>query len=203
MRSLYLPLIIALFLPTVAFAPPGQVNLREQCRRDIAGHYLKVYDQHRRSIQEQEVVTKKRQQATAKLQEAETKLAAVTKKQQQETFNADLAAERDNWFQVVVSYRQQVENYTNLLKKSEANGRSDDVAEKAFAKEIAKVFLIETLQQKEPAGYPFQIVYRHSCSKYRRLCPLPETMAEDLRKIRVDGKLPEACRRYANYSNLN
>ena len=97
-----------------------------------------------------------------------------------------------------------MKTYADLQTAATEDRKRFAAEQEAVRKAMGSVFTVTELAVKEAdAGYPFRVDYKHSCSKYRRLCPLPLAMARELKTINSLGTTPLACQRYANFTNLD
>src|SRR5690606_39024417 len=99
-------------------------------------------------------------------------------------------------------YRKQIQSYEDLRGKAAIDQERYAGEEASIRRAMEPVFKLTKLPRTEAdAGYPFRVDYRHECTKYRRLCPLPYAMAQALKTIDILGNTPESCVRYASFSN--
>ena len=188
--------------PAWAMPPEYQVNVREGCRRAVAGAYLKAYDEKERTASYQ--ASLKEQVATLKeaLTTAQTAAKAAATQAAGHDFDATLAARRDDTAVVVKTLSGQMADYQQMMAKNAPEIAAKAAAEKRLRAAIETVFQFTRTGDLKDGGYPTQLAYRSSCPKYRALCPLPAKDREALSNLRIEGSLPEACQKYAGQSHL-
>jgi len=198
-------ILLAPVLAGDAWARPSslEVNVRESCRRAIAGQYLASLDGFNRAKDSITLITRKLNGIKREREKAELILDELNAQEKTVPFDIKIAEKKNRLLQTIEAYRYQEKSYETLKVSAELDRVKTKSEESSFKKEIAKVFKIVKLKQNDKtAGYPFFVDYKHTCSKYRRLCPLPFKMATELKKITIDGENPQPCTRYASFSNL-
>lgn len=198
-------ILFSLINAEVLYARPSsmEVNVREGCRRAVAGPYLSAFDQHEKAKQQLQVVAQQIKGIEKKLAEYESEMTKLRQDEKSSSFDLKLAAKKNRLLQTLGSYRQQLTTYRQLNETAQQNRKRFAAEKEELAKEISPVFIIKKLPTMEKnTGYPFVVAYKHECSQYRRLCPLPHEMAQALKTINIHGQTPKECSRYANFSNL-
>lgn len=193
----YLPLVAAFFFQN-AFAGEGNADLREQCRTTVSGTYLNymndldVLKNHLQASSEQSFALKARK----KLSVEELK-ALEAKNERLKTPAADLDEE-------LLGLRDRIETTDGSIMESSARvvEIKDQIAskEKEFKKfhEMLKpVFSITIAKVVYQGAYPIRLEYKHACSKYQQLCPLPKSHSEALSTLAKSLEDPTSCARYA------
>lgn len=182
--------------------PEYQVNVREGCRQAIAGGYLRVYDERERlrtyiiALEDQ---LKELKPLVASALKADEKAAKAMEKA---TFDTEIAAQRGEAASHVKALKAQQQE-TEILKTQAQKDHQKYIAEEAALRAaILTVFIFERTEDKPDGGYPVHLKYRAACPKYRHLCPLPAKDVTSLVAIKIEGKLPEECHRYAGLSKL-
>lgn len=179
---------------------PRDANLRESCRKKVAGKYLSLYDTLEKTQSYLNLLGQKKAQLEKGLKETQNKLLAVKKELAKTGYDIDLSDKHDS----INSRFSMIEDNLNENKQlsSKAVKRNH-----SLAKEIAKlkvrmshIYIFKKIKGKD-LGYKFQIEYKDICPPYRYSCPLPKEKAQKLLDIFPKGEVPIACERYANFLN--
>lgn len=173
------------------------VNLREMCRREIAGWYLSRFDEVR---QARDLLTEVRRQIGL--------LEDAQKGAEREFARAD-AASRDMPYDSARTHeRYQAESRLAMLvarldenhaleKELAVRDRITREVWERKKSRVSKLMDIDTAPDHRGEEYPRHLDFRTRCSEYRYLCPLT---AEDVRAM-IDlydpDPMPEACARFA------
>lgn len=192
-----LGLLLALSSP--AIAGEAGADAREQCRALVSGAYLgfmndlDLLKNHLVASSETTFSLKARK----KLSLNELK-ALEAKNEALKTPAADLDEE-------LLGLRHSIETTTDSIQDADARVVTikDQIAvkEREFKKfhELLKpVFEVKNAKIVSQGAYPIKLEYRHRCTQYLQLCPLPKGQAEALLKVAKTLPAPEACERYAN-----
>jgi septal ring factor EnvC (AmiA/AmiB activator) len=195
--------VLSLFLSFVSsvsiYAAEGETDAREQCRILVSGTFLSF-------MNDLDVLKNSLSSTTSSVYETKAKrvLAVKQLKAVEDKLESEKtpAAELD---EEVIGLRYQLDTTDEEIRDAEARivVLKDQIAgkEKAFKnfKEAMKtVFEAVSAKIVNQGAYPLKIQYRHLCSKYQQLCPLPSAQSASLSKLSklLDDGL--ACERYAN-----
>jgi hypothetical protein len=180
----------------------GGVNVREACRQDLGGAYLKVYDERSRAADYAEMLADSLARTRAALVEADKDAAAKREAAKRGGYDLDKAVARDHAEARLLALKSQESENARLLDEAKASHAVHEKEEKRLRAALSHVFDFDRHEDQRDGGYPLRLKYKADCPKYRYLCTLPERDVEQLLLIRVDGKLPESCSRYAGLSKL-
>lgn len=194
-----LTFLLALVSSFTAFAAEGETDSREQCRILVSGTFLSF-------MNDLDVLKNNLSSTTTSVYETKAKriLAVKQLKAVEEKLEAQKtpAAELD---EEVIGLRYQLDTTDDEIRDAEARiitlkdqiaGQEKDF--KIFKEAMKTVFEAVSAKIVNQGAYPLKIQYRHLCSKYQQLCPLPEIQSTAL--IKLSKLLDEgiACERYAN-----
>ena len=179
-----------------------QVNVREGCRQAIAGGYLKVYDERERLRTYIIALTDQLKSLAPLLESARKADAAAAKALEKAAFETDVVAKRGEAAAHLKALEDQIREAESLRSKAELEHKKYLAEEAKLRAAILPVFAFERLEDKPDGGYPVHLNYRSACPKYRHLCPLPARDTAALLSIKIDGKVPEPCERYAGLSRM-
>jgi hypothetical protein len=179
-----------------------QVNIRESCRQTIAGAYLKVYDERERLRTYIIALNDQLKNLAPLLESARKADIAAAKALEKAAFETDVIAKRGEAASQLKSLEDQHREAQDLKAKAEKDHKKYVAEEAALRAAILPVFSFERLEDKPDGGYPVHLHYRSGCPKYRHLCPLPARDTAALLSIKIDGKVPEPCERYAGLSRM-
>jgi hypothetical protein len=193
-----------LWLATSAAAVPVeyQVNAREGCRQAVAGAYVQAYDEHARAVAY--VATLKEQLTSLKAASSQAKkeLATIEASLAKQNYDVDKASKLDMAAANARAVLDQTGEYQKMLGEAEKAVLPARQREQDIRRQFGKVFQIETVKDNGKGGYPFRVSYRTPCPKYRALCPLPVDQQVELEALRIDGALPDSCRKYLGQSKI-
>lgn len=178
------------------------VNVREACRQDLGGAYLKIYDEKSRAADYAEMLADSLARTRAALVEAEKDAAAKREAAKRGGYDLDKAVARDQAEARLLALRSQEKDSAGLLDEAKRSHAAHEKEEKRLRAELSRVFDFDRHEDQRDGGYPLRLAYKAGCPKYRHLCTLPDRDVAQLLLIRVDGKLPESCSRYAGLSKL-
>lgn len=178
-------------------------NVREACRQELAGAYLKVYDdleRNRTLIVQAKGALK---DLEASLKKAVAEKAEAAKAAEGTNFSVEKSEKKQQAESRVAILSSQCDEYRTILNTSIAATPELAKKEQALKQELAKVFTFERLGDKEDGGYPIHLNYKTTCPKFKHLCSLPPAMRRDLLTIKIDDGTPEVCRRYGAIKNAS
>lgn len=197
-------LLLLLSFALNASPPPAQArplelqtNIREGCRQEMAGAYLKTYDDREKNRTLIVQVKDALKSLEGPLQTAREAHATQVKIAKASAYSAQHAADEQQAESRVNTLVSQKLDYEMMLQQAMAATETLIAKEKSLKQSLAKVFTFERVGDTADGGYPIRLDYRASCPKFRHVCPLPAMQRRDLLAIDVDGGTPESCRRYA------
>ncbi|MBM4251592.1 MAG: hypothetical protein FJ146_06445 [Deltaproteobacteria bacterium] len=179
-----------------------QVNAREGCRQIVAGAYVQAYDERERTLAY--VATLKEQLSALKTAsiKAKQELSTIESALAKQNYDIDKASKLDMAAANARAVLDQTVEYQKMLNEAEKAVIPARQREQDIKRQFGKVFEIEMVKDNGKGGYPFRVVYRTACPKYRALCPLPADQQDELQALRIDGTLPEPCRKYVGQSKI-
>jgi hypothetical protein len=178
-------------------------NLREECRRIVAGSYLVVYDEKERLAASIRQLAAQIETVQKAREEARRDLARAAQRSREQGFELSLAAERDAAEIRVRTLGAQVDDFRAMQRDAALRLAKRTEDERQLRVTTQKVFYFMRLAEPAGGGYPFKIDFRTPCPPYRYLCPLPPRQADELLKVQIDGETPEACVHYAALSRIH
>ena len=179
---------------------PRDANLRESCRKQVAGKYLNLYDQKKKTDAYLNLLRIKKKQLEKGRQEAQKKLAIVKKDIASSGYDIDLSDKNDSIASQISMINENLKENKRL--NSDAVDKQQNLAKqiRQLKARMSPIFYFKTFKGKG-SGYKFQIEYKEACPPYRYSCPLSREKSEKLLKIFPEGKVPLVCERYANFLN--
>ncbi|MBC7658316.1 MAG: hypothetical protein H7249_01260 [Chitinophagaceae bacterium] len=198
-RFLNMPtLIFLLFMQAKGFADEGQVDARELCRAQMSGNYLGF-------MNDLDLLkgTLNATSAANFAMKAKRKLTAHELKTLEAHNEAQKipAAELD---EKVLGLRHTLDTADDEIRDTDAqivtikdHIAAKEKAFKAFREQIKVVFETVTAKVVNTGAYPVQLQYRHPCSRFQALCPLPDAQAKALLNLSAQLEDKTACSHYA------
>jgi hypothetical protein len=190
--------------------PEMQPNAREACRQEVAGAYIKVYDDREKNRTLIVHLRGNMKDQDASLKTAKAELATARAAAAGSEYSVEKAERNEQAEAMVKTLEAQRREFATMLAEAEKAQPRYVAREAALKSAVAKVFTFERLEDKPDGGYPIHLNYKTACSKYRYLCPLPAAQRRDLLAIAAvaengDGGPPafESCRRYASIKGAN
>lgn len=179
---------------------PRDANLREACRKQVAGLYLSIYDEHKKNEQYLRLLKEKNIALQKSQAETQIKLRHIKKQLENSRYDLEISNKHD-----------QIDSMVSLLESSlsenhqlstEASKKQQELSKqlKELKVKISNLFNFKKIKGKG-AGYKFHIDYKDTCPPYRYSCPLPREKAKKLTAIFPQEEVPLVCQRYASFLN--
>lgn len=190
----FLPLMVLLLVSYNSF---GEVdNLREACRRRVAGEHLKYLDKLNLARKKLDYTENQTSGLTLRIQEIEGKIKQMELELQRDELNFELR-EQINEYENLSSYYQEIVtsnktrkiNLTQLIKTSEKELNS-------FVQNIKPAFKVVKYKSKNSYGYPLEIKYEVDCPQYNTSCPVDRKSKDAILRAFSKDQQPESCLRY-------
>lgn len=181
------------------FAGETAHDVRELCRLEVSGRFLQL----RSDIEMLDGSIRKNKEMHAEL-------SAIFKQKAKgmEKYAGVGPGESAELDETIIALRFELESLESQVKDyaAQVSGMEkerEEMKRSLAALEKAQQGLFEYAKVANlPEGsYPIKLQYRHSCSPYQILCPLPKEQAARLRKLSELLKDPQPCERYANLSS--
>ena len=173
-------------------------NLRESCRKIVAGRYLSLFDARKKYQDFSDYLQQKLKKVSIKLKQAEELWQQSKIKAQADIF--DIATieneERKRSAYLAIKEAHSMAEKALIELKQKLTVSIDQHA--AFKKKISKVFDFVPIKG-DGLSYKFIVSYKQACPKYNTVCPLARKYAISLKKIFPTGEIPLSCERYATY----
>ncbi len=198
MMSRFFVLISLVFSSSSLTAGEGSADVREQCRAAVSGTYLNFMN----DLDLLKITLASSSEAGFALK-ARKKLS-VKELQGLESKNEALKVPASDLDEELVGLRNAIDSTTDSIQDTEVRivTVKDQIAvkEKAFKEfqdKIRTVFEVQKASGVSQGAYPIRLQYRHGCSEYKLLCPLPKAQAESLFSLSRVLEDSIACQRYA------
>jgi hypothetical protein len=195
-----LPLVGMCGYGTGLYSIDIEFNNREECRKEVAGIYLTVYDEW---VQARDFVIsmeKTKQTYTERLHRIGEQLPKILAMESE--FDLAKRYEQETLTQAQKHVEKTLIETSDLQNAAKIREESAKAQMTALSKAVAGVFV----QAESPFprdGYPFRWMYREVCPKFKDNCPLSAEGAAHLRTL-FEGistvPLPKSCESYAEFS---
>lgn len=194
--SLFFFLASSLYLQADTLPEDG--NLREACRKRVAGQYLDFLDRVNASgnfIRSSEIELEKLQRRRVLLEARRNELDQEFRKS---SYSTEVAAELESAQQELAMVLQVEKDHQQAIaqEKDSLKGLQDKID--SMKKAMLRVFAIIPIP-KAKGPYPFRIDYLRQCERFRASCPLTSQEARDLAAVFAVSSVPLACERYMGY----
>lgn len=186
--------LVAMFWTEVVWSEVEQ-NIREKCRLELAGRYLRLLDEVNSDLQMISFLTGKQKILIAEIKKTHAQLEGVEAKIAKDDFDMNLLYERDTLSAKKSNFANEAEIADKEIVRLRGHHGELETTRATLEKELKTVFEFKNLVGKG-AGYKFRVDYKEDCPTFRRNCPLSRGDAKALLAIK---DLPEACTRYASY----
>lgn len=172
-------------------------DVREECRVALSGEFMSDFN-------ELEVVRKTVQALELKATElqkgekaAEADVASASKNVEKKDYDAQRLEALDGAQHRLTALRAQREEIRRLLERARGDltQKKQDFEKKKNILET--LFVLTPITVGEGGGLSFSMQYRHSCGRYKDLCPLPREQAQRLSRLFPSSELPESCGKYS------
>lgn len=178
----------------------SEVNLRENCRRVVGGDYLTAYDEWESSKQLLLRLYDKVETLNKEIIKSEKALAAKKSKLQPAEYDTNKLKDVDDAQAKLDLLQNNLKEAAKAHQDAMAVGKKANERRNILTGHISRVFSIEKRPTMDKA-YPWHVVYRHQCPKYRAQCALPEDQKTKLKALAELLSDPEPCRRYSQQTN--
>lgn len=181
----------------IAAPLPQDGNLREACRKVVAGKYLSLYDKEQEYLAYKKILMAKELELKSSLKIAKKNLSVSQSKLEKAGFDLDLTFQRDSLKSRVDIISHTIAAHHDLFLKTEKKHIITRDLRLKFQEKMRQVF--DTKKKiNGKSGYGWEISYKSSCPPYRYSCRLPKKFAQALKKI-FGEETPVVCQRYADF----
>lgn len=175
-------------------------NLREQCRKEIAGDYLKILDASNIAKDKLQLYAEKLKKLEMDRSQAKKDLSEKSERAGKSEFDSELARAKDSARTHLQVVEAAIEEISKLLASTKDEMASAERRLSQRRKRIEEVFVFERTTPTPAGAFPYQIQFRSPCPKYRYLCSLPAGEAQALANI-FDQDTPQSCVRYSQQAS--
>lgn len=191
--------VLCLIDACIAAAQGDHEDIRESCRQDVAGLYLKSIDEFQQAkkltVAIERSLVRLEKEAGLEQHRFETEQA----KSEKAAFDATEAMMLRRIKERVTRFR----NLENQKKDERSKATKDEELKKKKLTELSakvkKVFIFEYLDKNTAKEYPDFIRFKSTCPEFRFLCPLPPQDRSRLLEIFAPHQLSVACQRYSQF----
>jgi vacuolar-type H+-ATPase subunit I/STV1 len=187
----------ALLVPSNSFSSVAtDNNLREQCRKRVAGLHLMLRDKVELSKRRLKRLQNQNDNMAIKIKDLRKNVNNLKNDQKKDKLNFELKEQTD----YALNRIRQLETFTNRNQEQIDAIKltaSDDA--RAFDKWIAKLkpaYRIKKYHGENSLGYPFEIVYEKKCPDFLTSCPLDGKAKKAVKNIFEGYPFPVECERY-------
>ena len=183
---------------SVVWARPRRLepNIRESCRQILIGAYIAAYDDRERQRHFIRISREKIAEIQTAISKAQAQYQALKQQLSRSTYEASLTEKTEAAYSAWQSFEAQKTDLEKQLSQAVTDHERALAKEKKLRKDLEPLFTIKRFEDRPDGGYPIESQYKSPCPPYRALCLLPPQDIEALSRIRIDGELPEPCRRY-------
>jgi hypothetical protein len=197
LRGLLLFISVFLLSPCLN-AGEGEADVRELCRTQVSGAYLGF-------MNDLDLAKSTLSSSVASSHALKTRSAAAIKELQRlEQKNEALRVPAADLDEELVGLRHTIDSLNDSLRDSAAwiATTQDQIRLKerefqVFQASVRPIFEIAKAMGASQGAYPVRLQYRHGCSEFQRLCPLPKAQAESLLRLAQTLEDRSSCERYA------
>lgn len=199
LQQLSVVLLAQIAMTTPVRAQSNQSDLREACRKAVAGEYISAYDAvttGRASIIQLEEMTN-RVSSAHKI--AESELKALRTKVDHVSYDMALSDELIHQTERVRALAATLALYKEQVSTARAKILVAENREKTLRKAMIPVFDVKRGYQQDK-DFPVAITYKAPCPRFRFMCPLPISYHDALAAIPLKQESMQSCERYIGYS---
>lgn len=173
-------------------------NLREACRKQVAGHFLLLHNEAESSRSYTTHLRKKIKSLETNLKIYQLKLADTKKKLAKVKFDMSLIREKEGQENKIVMIQEALKSNRDIYRDHQNKLQTNGERLKLFSTRLNEIFKVEKVKSTT-VKYRFEIDYKFNCPPYRYSCPLPRKEAEKLLELFKPEKTPVICDRYAHF----
>ena len=181
------------------FAPDG--NLREACRKYVAGLYLKKYDKVQKLNSTVKHLHSHNNLYDERLKEIDLKSPIINKKNDIFLSDPQKTKERrayDLEKKMIISNLEENKKILNSSKNELLLAQQKLKKLKIKLLKVFKIFEYNIKDKTVSGAYPFKVIYQDSCPKFYISCPLSKDKTVLLKEIFSDSSLPIVCEKYVS-----
>lgn len=183
-------------------------NLRENCRKELGGYYLSLYDLNEINKNNLTVIKKQLKDLQVQYDKEYTAYIKLKSEEKSKSFDVQLIRQLQNQEIKLQIIRDDIKEKRSMLSSYKNSYDESDKALQDFTKLILPIVQIKNIKTNntsyiEKSSYNFLIEYLDKCPKYRYICPLPYDKAKLL--LKVVYKYPQelaSCKKYVHYSGV-
>lgn len=176
---------------------PRDGNLREACRKQVAGLYLALYDQKEKAKSYRDLLAQTNVELKAGLNKAKAEFLQSEKRIAQSALDLQLSLEHEGKASQVAAIEKNIQENLELAQKAQEAELTSTRELKAVTENLNKIFTINPIKG-DGDSYKFSVSYQSPCPSYHDSCPLPAKEAKLLQSLFGD-KTPDVCVKYANF----
>ena len=177
-----------------ATADDTKFDLRELCRKRVAGHYLSTLDElnHARGLIK--ASEKRLQSISSRITTKQGSMIKLKEHVRTKSFDSMQFRRYHNSKREVESLIFARTQEQRIFQQNKVRARDKKLFLKTLTEKIKKVFTIKVGKKKTP-GYNIEISYLHVCKRFRLNCSLPKTQRLALVDI-FPTRVPKECAGY-------
>lgn len=172
-------------------------DVREECRARLAGLFLSAHNDLK-MVEDAAVSLEKKVDSLQKGEAtASQQLQSARKETEKKDYDAARLEALDAAKYRLASIQEQSSQNKSLLgqAKKELSQKKQDVEK--MRSTLLSLFTMTPVTVGKDGGYTFDLQYRHKCSQFQTLCPLPLPQATSLSHLLPKELLPESCWKYS------
>ncbi len=172
-------------------------DVREECRVALSGEFISNYSDLevvRKTVQALELKAAELQKGE---KAAEADVATARKNVEKKDYDARRLETLDGAQHRLTALQAQREETRKLLEQARGELTQKKHAFEKKKSALETLFVLTPITVGEGGGLSFSMQYRHSCGRYKDLCPLPREQAQYLSRLFPSSELPESCRKYS------
>lgn len=175
-------------------------NLRELCRKRVAGVHLVLRDNSEMSKRRMRMHERQLEKLTEQSSSLKKMVELNLQKQKKDKNNFELREEQlylENRIKQLKVFASQ--NESELIKMKEGSTKEDGALE-LWLKTLGPTFRLKKHKGKASLGYPYEIIYQRDCPPYQTSCPLNKAEKDNLNEVFKNHPFPIECERYRGQS---
>lgn len=183
-------------------------NLREECRKELAGYYLSLYDLNEINKNNLTVMTNQLNELQVQYDKEYAAYIKLKLEEKSKSFDVQLIQKLQNQEIKLQTIRDDIKEKQSILSSYQNRYDVSNKALQSFTKLILPIVKIENIRTNnksytEKNGYHITIEYLDKCPKYRYICPLPYDKAKLLLKtVQTYPQELSSCKKYVHYSGV-
>jgi len=171
-------------------------NLREQCRKRVAGLHLTLRDKVEIGKRRLKSLEDQNQRISAKIKELKIMHKKLQKSWQNNQLDLVVKENADYTYNRIVQLENFESNNNQNINEIKSSSPQDEKEFNAWLKRLPPAFKLKKYEGENSLGYPYEVIYKTPCPAYMTSCPLNKRDKVSVKTLFEGYEFPIECERY-------